>query len=132
VAIFAVRKMDVLFEQRVNIKFCVELGKTATETLLLLRDAFGDEKARLKKRLKGRRHEKIEAIQAAATMELTGIPKETFTSAFRTCRNAGNSVLTAEGTTSKGTGSISCELEFCIFYGLSLRTLRTKNVLMKK
>jgi hypothetical protein len=23
--------------------------------------------------------------------------------------------LTAEGTTSKGTGSISCEVEFCIF-----------------
>ena len=49
--------------------------------------------------------------------------------AFRTCRNAGNSVLTAEGTTSKGTGSISCEVEFCIFYRLSLRTLRTKDVL---
>jgi hypothetical protein len=36
--------------------------------------------------------------------------------------------LTAEGTTSKGTGSISCEIEFCIFYRLSLRTLRTKDV----
>jgi hypothetical protein len=35
--------------------------------------------------------------------------------AFRTCRDAGNSVLTAEGTTSKGTGSISCAVEFCIF-----------------
>jgi hypothetical protein len=33
--------------------------------------------------LKGRRHENIEAIQAAATMELTGIPKETFTSCFQ-------------------------------------------------
>ena len=49
--------------------------------------------------------------------------------AFRTCRNAGNSVLTAEGTTSKGTGSISCEFEFCIFYRLSLGTLRTKVVI---
>jgi hypothetical protein len=48
--------------------------------------------------------------------------------AFRTCRNAGTSVLTAEGTTSKGTGSVSCEVEFCIFYILSLRTLRTKDV----
>jgi hypothetical protein len=48
--------------------------------------------------------------------------------ALRTCRNAGNSVLTAEGTTAKGTGSISCEVEFCIFYRLSLRTLRTKDV----
>jgi hypothetical protein len=36
--------------------------------------------------------------------------------------------LTAEGTTSKGRGSISCEVEFCIFYRLSLRTLRTKDV----
>jgi hypothetical protein len=38
------------FEQRVNIKFCVKLGKTATETLQLLRDAYGDEA--LKKALK--------------------------------------------------------------------------------
>ena len=42
VAIFAVRRMDVQFEQRVNIKFCVKLGKTATETLQLLRDAYGE------------------------------------------------------------------------------------------
>jgi hypothetical protein len=48
--------------------------------------------------------------------------------AFRTCRKAGNSVLIVEGTTSKGTGTISCEVEFCIFYRLSLRTLRTKDV----
>jgi hypothetical protein len=39
--------------------------------------------------------------------------------------------LTAEGTTSKGTGSISCEVEFCIFYRLSLRTLRTKDVIFQ-
>ena len=50
--------------------------------------------------------------------------------AFMTFRNAGNSVLTAEGTTSKGTGSISCEVEFCIFYRLNLRTLRTKDLIM--
>jgi hypothetical protein len=49
--------------------------------------------------------------------------------ACRTCRNACNRVLTAEGTTSKGTGSISCEVEFCIFYRLGLRTLRTKDVI---
>jgi hypothetical protein len=35
-----------------------------------------------KTRLKGRRHENIEA-QAAAKMELTGIPKEAFTSCFQ-------------------------------------------------
>jgi hypothetical protein len=32
-----------------------------------------------RKRLKGRQHENIEAIQAAATMELTGMPKQAFT-----------------------------------------------------
>jgi hypothetical protein len=52
--------------------------------------------------------------------------------AFGTCRNAGTSVLTAEGTTSKVTGNISCEVEFCIFYGLCLRTLRTKDVHVRK
>jgi hypothetical protein len=51
--------------------------------LQLLRDAYGDEEARLKKRLKGRRHENIEVIQAVATKELTGIPKEAFTSCFQ-------------------------------------------------
>jgi hypothetical protein len=38
---------------------------------------------RLKKRIKGRRHENIEAIQAVATMELTGFPKEAFTNCFQ-------------------------------------------------
>ena len=47
--------------------------------------------------------------------------------AFRTSRNTGNSVLKVEGTTSNGTGSISCEVEFCIFRRLSLRTLWTKD-----
>jgi hypothetical protein len=50
-------------------------------------------------------------------MELTGIPKRHSPAAFRTCRNAGNSVLTAEGTTLKGTGSINCKVEICIFTG---------------
>jgi hypothetical protein len=59
-----------------------------------------------------------------------GFRKRHSPAAFRTCRNAGNSVLTAEGTTSKGTGSISCGVAFCIFYRLSLRTLRTKDVLI--
>jgi hypothetical protein len=40
--------------------------------------------------------------------------------------------LTAEGTTSKGRGSISWFVVFCIFYRLSLRTLRTKDVLQTK
>ena len=29
-------------EQRINIKFCVKLGKMATETLKMLRDVYGD------------------------------------------------------------------------------------------
>ena len=29
-------------EQRINIKFCVKLGKTETETLKMLRDIYGD------------------------------------------------------------------------------------------
>jgi hypothetical protein len=121
--------MDVRFEQRVNIKFKHKVtvfphppyspDLSPCDFCLFLR---------LKKGLKGRRHENIEAIQAAATMELTGIPKETFTRCFQDFRNAGNSVLTAEGTTWEGTGSIICEVEFCIFYRLSLRTLRTRDV----
>jgi hypothetical protein len=51
VAIFAVRKMDVRFERRLNIKFCVKLGKTATETLQLLRDAYGNEALKKAKRM---------------------------------------------------------------------------------
>jgi hypothetical protein len=38
-----VSRMDVQVEQRVYIRFCVKMGKTATETLQLLRDAYGDE-----------------------------------------------------------------------------------------
>jgi hypothetical protein len=34
--------MDSKIEQRVCIKFCVKLGKSATETLEMLRDAFGE------------------------------------------------------------------------------------------
>jgi hypothetical protein len=77
------RRTDIRFEQRVNIKFCVRLGKTATETLQLLRDAYGDEGDLPPNSAGGRRHENIEAIQAAATMELTGIPKEAFTSSLQ-------------------------------------------------
>ena len=43
VANFAVIRMDVRVEQRVNIKFGVKLAKTATETLQLLNGAYVDE-----------------------------------------------------------------------------------------
>jgi hypothetical protein len=65
-------------------------------------------------------------------MELTGIPKEAFTSYLQDLQKRWHSVLTREGNTSKGIGSISCEAEFYIFYRLSLRTLRTKDVLSFK
>ena len=35
--------MDFKHEQRVNIKFCVKLGKSATETLEMLQLAYGDD-----------------------------------------------------------------------------------------
>jgi hypothetical protein len=34
--------MDDKIEQRVCIKFCVKLGKSATETLDMIREAFGE------------------------------------------------------------------------------------------
>jgi hypothetical protein len=34
--------MDGKIEQRVCIKFCVKLGKSATETLEMLRETFGE------------------------------------------------------------------------------------------
>jgi hypothetical protein len=54
--------MDVRLEQRVNIKFCVRLGKTTTETLQLLRDAYGDEVDLPPNSAGGWRRENIEAI----------------------------------------------------------------------
>ena len=35
--------LDVDVEQRVNVKFCVKLGKSATETYDLLKRVYGDE-----------------------------------------------------------------------------------------
>jgi hypothetical protein len=32
---------DRLLEQRINIKFCAELGKSASETLQMLTEAYG-------------------------------------------------------------------------------------------
>ena len=32
----------ITIEQRINIKFCVKLGKTTTETLKMLSDVYGD------------------------------------------------------------------------------------------
>jgi hypothetical protein len=33
----------IMVEQRANVKFCVKLGKSVTETLNMLRQAYGDE-----------------------------------------------------------------------------------------
>jgi hypothetical protein len=76
--------MDVRFEQRVNIKFkhnVTVLPHPLYSPDLSLCDFFLF--PRLKKMLKGRRDENIEAIQSAVTMELTGIPKEAFSSCFQ-------------------------------------------------
>jgi hypothetical protein len=35
--------LSVNVEQRVNVRFCVELGKSATETYDLLKKVYGDE-----------------------------------------------------------------------------------------
>jgi transposase len=35
--------LTAVMEQRVNIKFCVKLGKTPTETYEMLRTVYGDE-----------------------------------------------------------------------------------------
>jgi hypothetical protein len=83
VAIFAVRRIDVRFEQRTDFSLnttllCFHIPRTP---LISFRAIFLF--PRLEKRLKGRRHENIEAIQAAATMELTGILEEAFTSCFQ-------------------------------------------------
>jgi hypothetical protein len=71
---------------------------------------------------------RIETIQCAATMKLTDIPKEAFTSCFQDLQKRWQQCIDCGVNTSKGTGSISCEVEFCIFYRLSFRTLRTKDV----
>jgi hypothetical protein len=126
VAIFAVRRMDVRFEQRFNIKFSVKLCKKATSPLLpwSLYVRFFSVSATEKKAKRTATWE----YQGYSSGCDDGAHRHSERAAFRTCRNAGDSVLTAEGTTSKGTGSISCEVEFCVFYRLSLRTLRTKDV----
>jgi transposase len=78
----------------------------------------------LKKRLKGRRHENIEATQAAATMELTGIQQllsrlaETLATVYGLRREL----------LRRGQEALVVRLNFVFFYRLSLRPLRTKDV----
>ena len=57
---------------------------------------------RLKKRLKGQRHENIEAIQAAAVMELTAIPKEAFNSCFQGLQKCWQQCIDCRGNYFKG------------------------------
>jgi hypothetical protein len=61
-------------------------------------------------------------------MELTGIPKEAFTNCFQDSQKRWQQLIDCGGNYFERAGSISCEVEFCVFYRLSLRTLRTKDV----
>jgi len=56
----------------------------------------------LKKRLKGWRHENIAVIKAAATMELTGIPKEAFTNCFQDLQKRWQQCIDCEGNYFEG------------------------------
>jgi hypothetical protein len=83
VAIFAVRRMDSDLNSELTSNsnttlLCFHIPRTPLISVLAIFFVF----PRLKKRLKGRRQENIEA-QAAATIELTGILKEAFTSCFQ-------------------------------------------------
>jgi hypothetical protein len=83
VAIFAVRRMDVRFEQRVNIKFCVKLGNDATFVNSIIAEdeswCFQYDPQTKRKSAEWR----STGTPPAATMELTGIPKEAFTTCFQ-------------------------------------------------
>ena len=47
--------MDSLKEQRIAVKFCVKLGKSATETFVILNTVYGD--------VATKRHERFEGIR---------------------------------------------------------------------
>jgi len=70
---------------------------------------------RMKKRLKGRRHENIEAIQAAATMELTGIPKEAFTSCFQDLQKRWQQCIDCGELLRRGQEALVVRLNFVFF-----------------
>jgi hypothetical protein len=75
--------MDVRFEQRVNIKFCVKLGNDAT----FVNSIFAEDESWCFQYNPQTKRQSAEwrstGTSLAATMELTGIPKEAFTSCFQ-------------------------------------------------
>jgi hypothetical protein len=94
--------MDVRFEQTVNIKFCVKLGKTATEILQLLRNATAIKLYLGPKKMLNGRRQNIEAIQAAATMEPTGLPKEAFIGCFQDLQKRWRQCIDCRGNCFEG------------------------------
>jgi hypothetical protein len=75
--------MDVRFEQRVNIKFCMKLCNDATFANSIIAE---DESWCFQYDPQTKRQSaewRSTATPPAATMELTGIPKEAFTSCFQ-------------------------------------------------
>jgi hypothetical protein len=75
--------MEVRFEQRVNIKFCVKLGNDVT----FVNSTIAEDESwcfHYDPQTKRQSPEwRSTGTPPAATMELTGIPKEAFTSCFQ-------------------------------------------------
>jgi hypothetical protein len=126
VAIFAVRRMDVRFEELICYTRCRTLPRSSIVSLPRMNHGVSSTTLRPRGKAPNGSQRLFKQLRQSSSQAFR---KRHSPAAFRSCRNAGNSVLTAEGTTSKGTGSISCDVEFCIFYRLSLRTLQTKDVI---
>ena len=64
--------MDQIKEQRVCIKFCANLGKSATETLTMIQQAFGDQS--LSRAQVFQRHARFKTGRTSVDNEHTGRP----------------------------------------------------------
>ena len=76
---------DVKLEQRTNIKFCVKLGKSGTETFQMRRRAYRNEdhESKTKLQLKGRRFDRVEEIQLESQNVLDTLREQDFQHAFQ-------------------------------------------------
>jgi hypothetical protein len=72
---FAVAKMQRSLDQRYAIKFCVKLNKTSTETIGLLKEAYGDQSlssAQVKRWHKSFKEGREKKTQEGAHVEIQG------------------------------------------------------------